>query len=198
VFEARGFTVSPEIEQLLATHYSEPHRAYHNATHIEEVLAWFEFVDSELGWESPRDVYDAILFHDVIYDAQARDNETRSAELALANGCSLRTAELIALTALHGKLTRDELDRDAAHFLDCDTAILGATPEAFDEYDAAIAIEYRDAPPAAYRAGRAAFLRTMRARCSSPPARLFLTDFFHARLDAAARANLDRAIVRWS
>lgn len=183
---------SPEVEALLARHYSEPHRAYHNANHITEVLGWFDLVTDDVGWQSPRDVYDAILFHDAIYDSQAKDNETRSAELALAHGCSPRTAELIALTALHGTLTRAELDQDAALFLDCDTAILGAAPEAFDAYDRGIALEYASVPPELYRQGRGAFLRMMRER-----PRLFLTDYFHARLDGAARANLERAILRY-
>lgn len=183
--------VSPEVEQLLRARYSEPHRAYHDLRHIAELLRWFDTVADEVGWKSPHDVFDAILFHDAIYDAQAKDNETRSAALALAHGCSQRTAELIALTALHGKLQRDEVDDDAALFLDCDTAILGAPPAEFDAYDRAIAIEYDFAPPDEYRAGRGAFLRMMRER-----PRLFLTEYFHARLDAAARANLDRAIAR--
>jgi predicted metal-dependent HD superfamily phosphohydrolase len=193
VFSCRHapYEVAPEIDALLVRHYSEPHRAYHNATHITEVLGWFDLVADDVGWQSPRDVYDAILFHDVIYDALAKDNETRSADLALAHGCSPRTAELIALTALHGKLTRAELDQDAALFLDCDTAILGAAPDAFDAYDRGIAIEYASVPPDLYRQGRGAFLRMMRER-----PRLFLTDYFHIRLDGAARANLQRALER--
>lgn len=193
VFTSRHMRApSPETLALLAHHYSEPHRAYHNANHITEVLGWFDLVTDDVGWQAPRDVYDAILFHDAIYDAHAKDNETRSAELALAHGCSPRTAELIALTALHGKLTRAELDQDAALFLDCDTAILGAAPEAFDAYDRGIAAEYASVPPELYRQGRGAFLRMMRER-----ERLFLTEYFHTRLDGAARANLDRALARY-
>lgn len=186
------YQISPELDALLARHYGESHRAYHNATHIAEVLGWFDVVADDLGWSSPRDVFDAILFHDAVYDAQAKDNETRSADLAVAHGCSPRTAELIALTALHGKVAPDEVDRDAALFLDCDTAILGAAPDAFDAYDHGIGIEYASVPPALYRQGRGAFLRMMRDR-----PRLFLTDYFHDRLDRAARANVDRAITRY-
>lgn len=185
-------SITPALEALLRRHYSEPHRAYHDANHIAEVLGWFDIVADDIGWTSPREVYDAILFHDVIYDAQAKDNETRSAELALAHGCSPRTAELIALTALHGKISRDDVDQDAALFLDCDTAILGAAPAAFDAYDRGIAIEYSFADPKLYAIGRGAFLRMMRNR-----ERLFLTDYFHTRLDGAARANLDRAIRQY-
>jgi predicted metal-dependent HD superfamily phosphohydrolase len=195
VFSCRHapYSLAPAVATLLADRYGEPHRAYHNASHIAEVLGWYDVVADELRWDSPRDVYDAVLFHDVVYDAQAKDNETRSAELALATGCSQRTAELIALTALHGKLGAADVDRDAALFLDCDTAILGAAPEAFDAYDAGIAREYNFVPEAAFRAGRGAFLRMMRER-----PRLFLTEFFHDRLDARARANLDRGLTRWA
>ena len=194
MFAARHapYVIAPELATILAAQYGEPHRAYHNATHIAEVLRWFDIVGDEVGWSSPRDVYDAVLFHDVIYDAKAHDNEERSAQLALAHGCSPHTAELIRLTARHGKVTRDEVDTDAAIFLDCDTAILGAPPAEFDAYDRAIAIEYGHVPADAFKAGRGAFLTMMRKR-----PRLFLTDFFHARLDAAARANLDLALERY-
>src|SRR5690606_24141249 len=138
-------------------------RAYHDATHIAEVLGWFDVVAEQVGWQSARDVYDAVLFHDAIYDPKSHDNEDRSAELALAHGCSQRAAELIRLTARHGKLSAADVDHDAALFLDCDTAILGAEPAAFDTYDRAIAIEYGHVPPEAFRAGRAAFLGAMRA-----------------------------------
>jgi predicted metal-dependent HD superfamily phosphohydrolase len=189
MFEARNapYRISPEVVRELAARYGEAHRAYHDARHIAELLRWFD----ELTWDSPRDVYDAILFHDVIYDPTRGDNEERSAQLALQHGASERAAELIRLTAKHGSIT--EADRDAAHFLDADTAILGAAPAAFDAYDAAIRVEYQHVPDDAYRAGRRAFLENMQAR-----PRLFLTDYFHSRLDAQARANLARAISRLS
>jgi len=185
--------VSPEVEQLLVTHYSEPDRAYHNLTHIAEVLGWFDLVAEEVGWDAPVDVYLAILFHDAIYDPTAPhgDNEARSAKLAQRHGAREHTAALILLTARHGKVSRAEIDRDAAHFLDCDTAILGSAPDAFDAYDAAIAAEYTHVPPDAYRVGRRSFLEKMLVR-----PRIFLSDFFHDRLHAAARANLERAIAR--
>ena len=57
-------------------------------------------------------------------------------------------------------------------------------------YDAAIAAEYAQAvPPEAYAAGRARFLRGLLDKD-----RIFLSDYFHARLDTQARANLRRAL----
>jgi predicted metal-dependent HD superfamily phosphohydrolase len=195
VFAARHapHAIEPDVEQMLVAAYSEPHRAYHDLTHIAEVLGWFDVVADEVGWLGPRDVFDAILFHDAVYDTMAPhgDNEARSATLAVRSGASERTAELIRLTARHGAMTSADVDIDAAHFLDADTAILGAAPGAFDAYDEAIAREHSAVPPAAYRVGRRAFLEKMLVR-----PQLFLSDFFHTRLDAQARENLARAIAR--
>lgn len=175
----------------LSARYGEPHRAYHNATHIAEVLGHFDDVWDAIGWDAPRDVFDAVLWHDAIYDPLAKDNEARSADLAATFGASERTRELILLTARHGLLSAADVDRDAASFLDCDTAILGAAPDAFDAYDAAVRREYAVVPEDAYRAGRAKFLTSMLER-----PRIFLGDLFHERYDAAARANLARAVAR--
>jgi predicted metal-dependent HD superfamily phosphohydrolase len=197
----------PEIERALAAAYAEPHRAYHTAAHIAEVLRWYDHVADTAGWRDPAAVYLAVLFHDAVYDPSATDNEARSAELArrLAGAAGLapaavepaaldRAAELILLTARHGALDPAAVaaDPDAAHFLDCDTAILGAPPAEFDAYDAAIAAEYARVPADAFRAGRGAFLARLLAR-----PRIFLSELFHARLDAAARANLTRALARY-
>jgi predicted metal-dependent HD superfamily phosphohydrolase len=180
--------IAADVERALATAYGEPHRAYHTAAHIAEVLRWFDAIADDVGWDDPAAVYLAVLFHDAVYDPLAKDNEARSAvrarELA---GAGPRTCELIELTAQHGRI--DRADHDAALFLDSDTAILGASPDAFDAYDAAIAVEYKAVPETVYRAGRRAFLETMLVK-----PRIFLTDYFHDRLDAAARSNLARRL----
>ena len=194
MFESRHLPApSDAIVRELASRYGEAHRAYHNATHIAEVLGHFDDVWDAIGWDQPRDVYDAILWHDAIYDPLAKDNEARSADLAATFGASERTRELILMTARHGVLSPGDVDRDAASFLDCDTAILGAPPDTFDAYDAAVRREYAAVPDDAFRAGRAKFLRSMLER-----PRIFLGDLFHDRYDAAARANLARAVARVS
>jgi predicted metal-dependent HD superfamily phosphohydrolase len=187
--------LSPDVEQALVAAYGESHRAYHTAAHIAELLRWFDIVAEGPGWVRPTDVYLAILFHDAVYDATRTDNEQRSADLAhrLAHA-SDHAVELIELTAKHGRLHRTDVnDVDAMHFLDADTAILGADAAAFDAYDAAIAVEYRHVPADAFRAGRRAFLEKMLAR-----ERIYFSDYFHDKLDAKARANLARAIAKLS
>ena len=85
-------------------------------------------------------------------------------------------------------MTAADVDADGALFLDCDMAILGAPPEAYDRYAAQVAEEYAPIIPArAYASGRARFLDKLLAS-----ERVFLSGFFHARLGAAARDNLRR------
>lgn len=177
--------------------YREPHRAYHDEAHIAEVLAWFDEVADGPGWERPKEVYCAIVWHDAVYEPGAKDNEERSAGLAGATAWALgvdgsRVAALIRLTARHGQL-ESVADADAAHFLDSDMAILGADREAFDRYDANIRREYAMVPDEAFRAGRGAFLRSVLAK-----PRIFFSEFFHARLDARARDNLTHALQRYA
>jgi predicted metal-dependent HD superfamily phosphohydrolase len=181
--------------------YATPARAYHHFGHVRDVLAHGDAVAAGPGWRQPAEVALAMLYHDAIYEPGRRDNEARSAELALAHLQQwpqpvdpARVAALILLTARHGRLTPAEVadDPDAARFLDCDMAILGAAPAAFDAYDRGIAAEYRGHVPGwLFALNRRRFLKHLLA---AP--RIFLDDFFHARLDVAARNNLRRAVTR--
>lgn len=185
--------------------YATPPRAYHNATHVEAVSRHFDAVAAGPGWSQPREVRLAILYHDAIYDAGRSDNEERSADLAAdriahwlpdAGIDTVRVAELIRMTARHGRITPETLSADphpddAAHFLDCDMAILGAPAAEFDAYDRGIAIEYRGhVPDLLFRFNRRRFLKALLAK-----PRIFLSAHFHALLDAPARNNLRRAIT---
>ena len=70
--------------------YSEPHRAYHNMTHVQDVIASLDFLldrgDDVSG--APTTNEEAILilaafFHDVIYNPKSSTNEKDSADLFL-------------------------------------------------------------------------------------------------------------------
>jgi predicted metal-dependent HD superfamily phosphohydrolase len=178
--------------------HATPGRAYHDWSHVRAVLARHDEVAREgPGWRAPRETRLALLFHDAVYVAGRADNEAESARLARTviprhlDGVDLeRVAALIELTARHGGLVVSDVDDDAALFLDCDMAVLGGAPENFDAYDRGVASEYAAVPADLYRAGRRRFLARLLAS-----ERIFLSDFFHARLDAAARANLRRALA---
>ncbi len=185
---------------LAAIHlaYRNPPRAYHAWSHVEDVEQWYQEVVKGPGWKKPREVFIAILFHDAICVPGHKDNEEKSAQLALnlldqhlprQQLDTARIAELILLTARHGSLTPSEVDPEAALFLDCDMAILGAAPEVFDRYHSAIREEYAHVESNLYALGRRGFLSRLLA---SPT--IFLSDFFRTRLEAAARANVSRAL----
>jgi predicted metal-dependent HD superfamily phosphohydrolase len=194
----------PDQLAAIEAAYATPPRAYHDYGHVQEVLRHYDAVAFGPGWSRPREVRLAVLYHDAIYEAGRRDNEARSAELAVehiarwlpeAGIDAGRVAELIHLTARHGQFGPgdfgdDRDSRDTRHFLDCDMAILGAELAVFDAYDRGIAAEYRGQVPAwLFKLNRRRFLKALLAK-----ERIFLSDFFHLRLDAQARSNLRRAI----
>ena len=192
---ADGWLLPEQHREALTHAYQHPPRAYHQFGHVLEVLRHYQEMAAGPGWQQPREVYLAVLYHDAIYQPGRSDNERRSAglarhELADVPGIDLdRVCELITLTARHGSLRPQDVDADAARFLDCDMAILGTEAAAFDHYDAAIAEEYAGVVPGfVYRFKRRRFLAGLLAR-----PRIYLSDDGHARWDAQARANLRRA-----
>jgi len=196
---ADGWRIGAEQQAAIAQAYATPERAYHSLEHVFEVLEHYRGVAAGPGWRQPREVYLAVCYHDAVYIAGRSDNEAKSAQLARAHieeflagqGIDVeRVVQLIELTALHGKLNVADLDAEAARFIDCDMAILGADAARFDRYDAAIALEYRDVVPAfVLRFKRRQFLRQLLAK-----PRIYLSDYGHSRWDQAARANLRRAL----
>ncbi len=193
------FDLPAAFLQRVERRYGVPPRAYHSWRHIKATLGHFETVAAGPGWKQPLEVALAVLFHDVVYDAARKDNEAKSAiaarvaiteELAGRVIDHTRVTDLIEMTARHGSVTTQDLD--AAHFLDCDMAVLGAPNEEFDAYDRGVAEEYAPHVNAMlYRFGRRRFLTKL-----LEADRIYLSDFFHQRLDLQARANLRRALGR--
>ncbi|GAB3383317.1 HD domain-containing protein [Lysobacter fragariae] len=193
-------TLPAEQQAALEAAYATPPRPYHNFHHVEEVLRHYEAVAAGPGWEHPAEVRLAVLYHDAIYEAGRRDNEARSAALAVEHiarwlpGLGIdaeRVVQLIELTARHGQLTPGDVDREAAMFLDCDMAILAASPAVFDAYDRGIAAEYRGHVPAwLFKLNRRRFLKGLLGR-----ERIYLSDWGHANFDSQARINLRRAVT---
>jgi predicted metal-dependent HD superfamily phosphohydrolase len=196
----QSLPLPPDQLQALQAAYATPPRAYHNFAHVEEVLRHYDAVADGPGWQQPEEVRLAVLYHDAIYEPGRKDNESRSADLAIGHlqrwladrGIdAMRVAELINLTARHGALKPGDVDRDAALFLDCDMAILAMDAATFAAYDRGIAAEYRGKVPAwLFKLNRRRFLKALLMK-----ERIFLSDWFHERLDAQARINLRRAVT---
>jgi predicted metal-dependent HD superfamily phosphohydrolase len=178
----------------LQIRYAEPHRAYHTLEHIGECLLYLDSTGHLL--KRPIEVELAVWFHDAIYDPRRSDNEEQSALLAenqlqsagVDRVVADRTAELIRLTTHE----RDDLIGDEAILCDVDLAILGAEPERFERYDAAIRKEYNWVPEAIYRIERCRVLERFLNR-----PHIYHNRFFSDRLEQRARENLTQAIANY-
>lgn len=181
------------VKAALCDAYSEPHRRYHDLTHIAACLEELSALDGVSDAERLRLAL-AIWWHDVVYDPTRSDNEAQSANRAEQELSALgappedvcEVARLIHLTVGH---RTEPDDRLGALMVSIDLSILGREPAVYDAYAQAIREEYAHVPEAFFRAGRAAVLRKM---LESAP--LFPDLAFRERFEAAARANLAREI----
>ncbi|WP_034386724.1 phosphohydrolase [Deinococcus sp. YIM 77859] len=167
--------------------YTQAYRVYHTAAHIEAVLS---------ALRSRQVLTPALTLaawgHDLVYDPQRLDNEERSAEVfgAWLRGQGIQPeleGEVRALI-LATRHAAPPATRGEALLVDADLSILGANPEAFAAYDAAIRQEYAFVPEEAYRVRRARVLQGFLNR-----ERIFTTPEF-AELEERARVNLNTAL----
>lgn len=182
-----------EYYERLVAMYSEPHRHYHNLRHIADCLREFEAV-RHLARE-PVAVELAIWFHDGVYDPRAGDNEERSAALACdwlkQSGATSALTHSVSQLVLATKAHDGTLHPDAPLLVDVDLSILGQPPDRFWDYERAIRAEYASVDPKIYTAKRAEILDRFLAR-----PRLYHTEYFFARFESRARANLHASIDR--
>ncbi len=183
----------------LVARYAEPHRAYHTLEHIVKMLD--ELEKSGGGTENATDVIMATWFHDAVYDPTAKDNEEKSvmvAEEAMKHFgsplgslgfCVFNRREVVECI-MATKKSVCSLDFFSTRLLvDLDLAILGASEEEFDEYEAGIRKEYEHVLPRDFAIGRSRILRSFLDR-----PRIYATEHFCQKHEAAARANLARSI----
>lgn len=175
----------------LERRWREPHRHYHGMRHLEECLALFAEVRA-LARDA--DVVEAALWlHDAVYDAHRDDNEVQSAALARtileARGVAADRIAHVEAIILATRHAGPSADPDAQLACDIDLAILGADAARFDEYEHGVRAEYAWVPIPIFRVNRAEILMRFLA---SP--RIYQTEWFHTRLEAAARQNLSRSI----
>ncbi len=181
------------VYQELVSHYSEPHRHYHNLQHIGECLEELDAVKQVA--RHPLAIELAIWFHDAIYDPRAPDNEERSAELAekriteAGGGEDLRASvsALVMATKSHDRSAHGSTPL----IIDVDLSILGKPEARFWEYEAQIRKEYDWVPTEIFAAKRAEILEKFLAR-----GRIYSTQPFLDRYEKQARANLQASVQK--
>lgn len=108
--DAAVASTSDEWLRRVEALHGEPHRAYHNLSHVEDVLSSLDaLLAPPRGAASPEDTAILILaafFHDVVYNPKSTTNEKDSAGLFLEYASELSNA-------VRGRIERDECS-DAA------------------------------------------------------------------------------------
>ena len=169
--------------------YSDRTRQYHNLEHIQHLLNLLEEV---------KDLCECFFglqltawFHDYIYIPQARDNEVQSAlyaaeilnKLGLEPKITELVTQIIISTQNHQPLIQSV---DNLIFLDLDLAILGASPDKYNEYAQKIRKEYSHKCDRDYFRGRKQVLTEFLSR-----PKIYYTDYFYRKFEQQARRNIE-------
>ena len=177
----------------LGAKYTQPHRAYHNLLHIEDVLLRIEELapppDHELALAL------AAWFHDSVYQPDRDDNEERSAYAAYdaleqAGASPTLMAEVMRLIRLTASHEADADDIAGAVLCDADLAILGSSREKYVQYAQGIRQEYIHVPMTDYHAGRARVLRAFLDR-----EHIYSTPYARGHWETQARENIEAEIA---
>lgn len=184
----------------LSTLYSEPHRFYHNLSHIHHCLNELEgYCRENVGlYDEDKEILTlAIWFHDAYYNTLGGSNEEISAQLCeraiihqtghatgIASDAILHTKNHSVDQVVHSVI--------ACLLLDIDLAILGSDLVTYKKYLLNIEREYYFAGVSVqdYLKGRLRFLSTMQERKS-----LYYTTYFSNKYEASARSNLAMEIA---
>ena len=166
-------------------------RHYHTLTHLEACLRELDET-RELAVRAG-EVELALWFHDAIYRSWRRDNELRSAEMAVnvLRAASIESVERIRQMVLATMHRDDDLGGDTALVVDIDLSILGQPPEIYAQFERAIRREYWWVTRARYVAGRGAVLKGFIGRAA-----IYQHDHFHEKYEKQARANITAAIAQ--
>lgn len=200
-WEALGEATSPadarewsELGAALLARWAEPHRRYHDDTHLHDVLLALDQLADGGARISPA-VSLAAWFHDAVYEGAPGDDERASAGLAASE--LARTGLTLALVDEVHRLVLATVpgepvpgDDDAAMLLDADLAVLAAGTKRYREYATAVRAEYSHVADDQFRAGRAAIMQTYLDRDA-----IYSTPLARERWEARARSNLAAEIA---
>lgn len=136
--------------------YTQKGRHYHTLNHLTHMLEETASVLSEI--EDPDTLCCSIFYHDIIYNVKRQDNEEKSADIgiqrALDIGLGVKGARLCKDQIIATKSHALSDNMDTNYLTDIDLSVLGAAPEVYQNYTAAIRKEYSIYPGFLYRRGR--------------------------------------------
>ncbi len=183
-------TALHDVYSDLVKRYSEPHRHYHNLSHVSWCLE--ELAEARSHADHPLEAELAIWFHDAVYDPKRSDNEETSARYAqdtLGKLIEKEPLEMVHSLILATRHAEPPKNNDEKLVADIDLAILGTPIEEYKEYENGVRREYGWVPEDRFKAGRAEVLARFLAR-----KHIYYTDHFREKYEVNARANLSRSI----
>jgi predicted metal-dependent HD superfamily phosphohydrolase len=166
--------------------YAEGHRAYHNVEHILNSIEEFKTL-RDLS-KNPNELELAIIFHDIVYDTYAKDNEEKSAELMkdmltyYVPRDKLDLTQRLILSTKHNKLVED---KDEQLIVSIDLAILGKSQGEYKKYSQAIRKEYSWVSDEEYKLGRKKVLNYFLSR-----EKIYPNEMFFDKYERNARWNM--------
>ena len=174
--------------------YDSPGRVYHSWAHILACLEQYR----QMTFDNPRAVLMALIFHDAIYIAGRKDNEAKSAELAISELVELSNigqaeceeiSGMIMLTASHHAVGNPS--NDAMKLLDIDLSILGAEWSIYETYASDVRKEFCPAVVSDFKfnIGRLKFLRSVQQKTN-----IFMTQEMRLLRERHAQENIAREI----
>lgn len=190
-YTADDALVKSAYGQLVAAYGSEG-RYYHTLTHIRNMIS-SAFTHEALIQDKDAFLF-AIFFHDIVYDATAKDNEEKSARAAVDFLQKINfweeelvtVAQMILATKTH---TPGDMP-DTAMLLDIDLEVLGADAATYRTYSEQIRKEYAMYPDEVYNPGRKKVLEHFLEKPF-----IYATAAFREQLEIPARTNIENEIA---
>ena len=186
-----GFDSNIETYSMLKAHYSQKHRHYHNASHIDATLKSLGQVKQLANDYSALEI--ALWFHDAIYKIFSSSNELDSANWATdflrlnnANEDFIENVHRLIMATLHNAVANDN---DEMLIVDIDLSILGCNSGLYEQFESWVRKEYKLIPSFIYKKKRKEILKGFLSR-----ERIFSHDYFFEKFEASARENLKNAI----
>lgn len=140
-------------------YYNQPHRFYHNFSHIEKML------DYAVGYpvDNSEAVSYTILFHDIVYEIDKQDNEEQSCEVyrqyyAADEYHDLPHPDVVCPLIMATKNPFGSYTGDAKLIVDADLSVFSSSISDLLKYESGIFKEYQKVPIWLYRGKRIEFL----------------------------------------
>ena len=167
--------------------YCRRNRYYHNLGHLETLVRELDKYREQINdWHS---VLFSVFYHDIIYNVTRKDNEEKSARLAVQRLGEIHfpkeqigvCRQQILATGTHAESD----DSDTNLFTDADLAILGYEHADYENYCSQIRKEYLLYPDFVYNAGRKKVISHFLQM-----ERIYKTKEFFTQYETPARQNL--------